>query len=487
VGDFNRDGRLDAASVDYYTSQIDVSLGNGDGTFQSPVGYGTQAVFVVTADFNGDGFLDLAAADYTGNVDVFLGKGDGTFGSGTPFATASSPTTLFVGDFNGDGKPDLMAATYSSTLSSNEVSLLLGNGDGTFQNHVDYVLGSSAGPIEAVGDFNRDGRLDFVAANSTNGTVSVFLQTTAEVSPASLTFGNQSVGTTSLPQPVTLTNIGSSNMTISGVTVTGTDAGDFGQTNNCGTSLSAGASCTINVTFSPTASGARSASLSITDSAVGSPQTVSLTGTGIAPAVSLSPTSLKFGVTLVKNSSPPQNVTLTNTGNGSLSITSISTTGDFSQTNTCGSSVTAGASCTIIVTFKPTAPGTRTGTLSVTDNAPGSPQTVSLSGTGTVVKLSATSINFGSQKVGTTSPPVPVTLSNAGTTTLTISSIKIGGADPKDFAETNNCGSSLGAGKSCTIKMTFSPTATGMRTASVAITDNGGGSPQHVALSGTGT
>ena len=127
------------------------------------------------------------------------------------------------------------------------------------------------------------------------------------------------------------------------------------------------------------------------------------------------------------------------------------------------------------------------GTLSVTDNAQGSPQTVSLSGTGMVVKLSPIGINFGDQKVGTTSNPVPVTLTNEGTQPLNISQIIIMGSNAGDFGQTNNCGSSVPAGDQCTIQVTFTPTQTGERSATLAVYDDGGGSPQKVALSGTGT
>jgi hypothetical protein len=179
---------------------------------------------------------------------------------------------------------------------------------------------------------------------------------------------------------------GTATLTIASIKITGTNNGDFSEINTCGTSLAAGASCTINVTFKPTKTGTRTGTLSITDNAAGSPQTVSLTGTGTAPAVTLSPTSLTFGNQKVGTSSPAQTVTLTNSGTATLTIASIKITGtnssDFSETNTCGTSLAAGASCTISVKFKPTTTGTRTGTLSVTDNAAGSPQSVSLTGTG---------------------------------------------------------------------------------------------------------
>jgi hypothetical protein len=127
------------------------------------------------------------------------------------------------------------------------------------------------------------------------------------------------------------------------------------------------------------------------------------------------------------------------------------------------------------------------GQLSVTDNAAGSPQTVTLSGTGTVVELSPPGINFGNQKVGTRSPAAPVKLTNKGSTSLSISQIDITGTDSGDFSQTNNCGNSIPAGGQCTIKVRFKPTAKGQRLATLDVNDDGGGSPQTVALSGTGT
>jgi hypothetical protein len=229
---------------------------------------------------------------------------------------------------------------------------------------------------------------------------------------------------------------------------------------------------------------------------------VSLSGTGTAAVVSLSPTSLAFGSQAVGKTSTVHTVTLSNTGNAALSSTSLALTGtnasDFAQTNTCGSSVAAGAHCTISVTFKPSASGSRTASVRITDNASGSPQTVSLSGTGTqtaaaaaaaaaVVSLSPTSLAFGSQPVGTPSTAQTLTLSNTGNAALSITSLALTGSNASDFAQTNTCGSSVAAGSNCTISVTFKPSASGSRTASVGITDNASGSPQTVSLSGTGT
>jgi len=309
----------------------------------------------------------------------------------------------------------------------------------------------------------------------------------ATLSPASLTFSTQAVGSTSAAEIVALKNTGTTSLTISSIAIMGTDHADFAQTHTCGSSLAAGASCSISVTFSPTASGTRTAILSITDNAAGTPQKVSLAGLGTTAI--LSSTSLTFGAAGIGATSPAQFVTLTNVGTATMTISSIAITGanagDFAQTHTCGSSLAVGgAGCSIRVTFKPTASGTRTATLNVTDSAAGSPQRVSLAGFGTTARLSPTSLYFASVPVGTTSLPQTVTLTNVGTTTLTITGIAITGAKAGDFAQTHSCGSSLAAGASCSISVTFKPTATGVRNAALSVSDNHSGSPQTVSLCG---
>src|SRR5207248_345777 len=188
----------------------------------------------------------------------------------------------------------------------------------------------------------------------------------ASFAPASIPFGNQPVNTTSPAQAVTLSNTGNAPLTISSIAITGTNSGDFAQANNCGSSLAANSSCTINVTFTPTATGARSASLSVSDTARGSPQPASLSGTGTAPAVSLTPSSVPFGNQQVSTSSAAQAVTLSNTGSAPLTISRIGSarmkTADSVQTRICPITRythAASASCTINVTFTPTATGAR--------------------------------------------------------------------------------------------------------------------------------
>src|SRR5207247_1127716 len=191
---------------------------------------------------------------------------------------------------------------------------------------------------------------------------------------------------------VTLTNTGGAALRISAITATG----DFTQTNNCGSAVASGAHCAINVTFTPAAAGTRTGTLSITDNASGSPQSVSLTGVGNTPAaVSLSPSSLKIGRASCRETSAAQAVALTNTGGTALSITSVTANGDFAQTNTCGNTVAAGANSAINVNCTPAAAATGSGTLSITDNASGSPQSVSLTGVGNTpaaVSLSPSSL-----------------------------------------------------------------------------------------------
>ena len=459
-------------------------LGNGDGTFQPPVSYGSffNPNCVAVADLNGDGKLDLVVADLTANaVFVLLGNGDGTFGPQQSFATGASPTAVAVGDFNADGKLDLAVAD-DDNLGS--VSTLLGNGDGTFQAYVDFYTGLL--PIAvAMGDFNRDGRLDVVTANVNDSTVSVLLSTPIQLSTTSLSFGNQNIGTTSTTQTVTLSNLNARAINITSITA----SGSYAQTNNCGNSIAPSTSCAISVTFTPPTPGPMTGTVTTVYGAPGGPQIVTLTGSGSGPFVNLSTTSLTFGPQLVGTPSTAQIVTLSNTGNASLSISSIAPSGDFNDGTSCGSSLAVGSSCKIFVTFTPTATGTRTGTITITDSAVGSPHTVSLSGTGVqpAVTLSPQSLTFATQPIGTTSAAQNITLTNTGTATLNVTGITMGGANPGDFAQTNTCNSSVAANASCTITATFTPTAAGARNATILVKDNAPGTPQTISLAGTGT
>jgi len=370
VGDFNGDGKLDLVVTDVFGNDVGVLLGNGDGTFQPALdfGVGGSPLSVVVGDFNGDGILDLAVASNDDrDVSVLLGNGNGAVNYGTGL----SPWGLVAGDFNGDGKLDLALPAFQQN-----VGILLGNGDGTFQPVMYSGTGSGGGPL-AAGDFNGQGRLDLAVANS------LLLQSTLVPSTTSLTFPVQVLQNGSM-QTLTLTNVSVQPLDISGIAVTGANAGDFSESDTCSSPLVLGASCTVSVTFTPTQIGPRNASVSISDNGVGSPQTVPLTGTGgfLGPNATLSPTSLTFGEQTVDTTSAAQSITLSNFGTMSLSITSIASSTNFGETNTCSSPLASGVSCTVSVTFAPGQTGNLTGTLSLTDNAANSPQIVPLSGKG---------------------------------------------------------------------------------------------------------
>ena len=208
------------------------------------------------------------------------------------------------------------------------------------------------------------------------------------LSPTSLKFGSQVQGTTSTPKTVTLQNSTTAALTITGITVTGNFVRTGGGT--CAISppkLAQGASCTIRIAFKPASLGSLNGTLTVTDNVASSPQTATLSGTGIAP-VTVSPASLSFGKLPVGETSPAKNVTLTNNQSSALSFNNIYASGNFAvESNTCGSSIAALASCSARITFSPTTTGSKTGTLSFSDDAANTPQTVSLAGTGTVAAL----------------------------------------------------------------------------------------------------
>ena len=521
------------------------------------------------------------------------------------------------------------------------------------------------------------------------------------LSPTTVNFGVQGINTSNTTQTVAVSNNGTAAVNISNIALTGTNTNGLTQTSSCPAILAVNASCTITVTFVPTAAGTLNAGLTLTDNAPDSPQTVAVTGTGIVPAplLILNPTSINFSNQLVNATSTAQTVTLTNTGTDSLNVTGITLAGsnasDFAQTNNCPTTLAINAFCTVNVTFSPGATGARTATLAITDNAADSPQSLALSGTGVTatayfndgfesgnlsawtlpssdstgkasvettvvntgknaldlnnssgqytyeytalpggpqaqtytrfyfryssnvsggtplaiarnangsnaweadldmnhhgldiyfwngantvstvassanvlspdtwysveiqdtqtsnghgevwlngssigavngdlstpnpyarlmlydsaagdiyfddvhvantyngtiassptvtlptVTLSPASVDFSTQSVSTSSSVQQVMLTNTSQVNLNISSIAMSGTNASDFAQTNTCGSSVAPGASCTLSITFTPAATGARSASITVTDNAVSSPQTVALTGTGT
>jgi phospholipase C len=303
------------------------------------------------------------------------------------------------------------------------------------------------------------------------------------VSAKTLSFGNQSVDTTSAAQSVVLTNRSGAALSVGLPKV----IGNFTQSNDCPDVLASAANCTFSVSFAPASVGTNQGTLQIIDGDLTSPQLVSLSGTGVADSVSVSPNLIKFGTVLLQNQSASQAVTLTNNATSALIIKKISASKEFGQTNTCGTSVPARGTCTITLTFLPTDTGVQTGMATISDSATGTPQTVNMNGTGTAVSLSPRRLSFGTHTVATPSAAVPVLIQNTGSKTLSMGGVGLSGTDQGDFVTSSNCGSSLASGASCTASVQFTPTTAGARTAVFFVVDSDPGSPQLASLNGTGT
>jgi hypothetical protein len=332
-GDFNKDGNLDLVVGDTGDANVTVLLGKGDGTFQSAKRWPTGAIDntgVVVADFNRDGNPDIAVSveDLTvGPVAILLGNGDGTFQAPTYFSnTPGAYTTIAAGDLrnagftdlvvfsgssflaflgngdgtftgpvsssggvgdvitlqdmNGDGRLDIVATGYNSA-----VGISIGNGDGTFQPQIMYSVprtdANEYATGVAVADFNGDGAPDIAVTTmaGTAGNLTVFLSNPVPAfSNNPLKFGQVPVGSTST-LVLTVTNQSTVKLSVTGITISGTAASNYSQTNNCSSVLPF-ANCAITVTFKPSAKGARNATLNFSSKAAGKARTVSLTGTG---------------------------------------------------------------------------------------------------------------------------------------------------------------------------------------------------------------
>jgi hypothetical protein len=300
------------------------------------------------------------------------------------------------------------------------------------------------------------------------------------LSPSSLSFGSQTVGS-SATLTIKITNNQKTALTFAGFVAGGDFSVAASSTCSTGAPLGSAKTCNIDVRFTPTAMGVRTGTLTITDDAPTSPQTAALSGSGVVN-LTLAPATLNFGSVALANTSPPQTVTLTNNSTLAIAISNIGITGDFAQSNTCGSNLPASSNCAVNVTFAPTATGTRAGTLTVTDGATNSPQTVSLTGTGVTppLTLSATSLTFARQLVGTRSTSQTITITNnSGSTIRNIAVTE----NVTDFGVSWNCPATLKNGESCSVSVNSIPIAAGVRTGTLVITDSTN-IPQTISLSG---
>ena len=393
---------------------------------------GSGDAFVTKLDSSG---LSLAYSTFLGGSGVDQANGVAVDSSGNAFVTGYtqssdfptvSPVQSLLGGNGGSSCgaalcPDAFLAQLNTAGTSLTYSTYLGGNGADYGQAVvigpsstPYVTGSTLSDNFPVIAGAYQGALAGPAGNAFAARLIADNLPGMAIVPQQLDFGSQTLDVRSSVESVSVINAGTAALNITNLTVTG----DFAQSNDCiGTVAPGGGSCTINVTFTPTALGATSgANIQIFDNAANSPQTITLTGSGVTAAtqVSVTPTSLPFGNETVGSVSDPQTVNITNTGTATLTISKISTSGDYIQTNTCGALnnlLDVGKTCSVNVSFQPTATGARNGTLKIEDDASGSPQTVALSGTGIAVFTLSSSASTSTIVVGKGSTTFPISAS----------------------------------------------------------------------------
>ncbi len=402
--------------------------------------------------------------------------------------TASAPQSVVLTNF-GEAPLDIASIGATGGFSESDTcgtSLPGGSNCTIAVTYAPLVTGKQTGKVT-------------ITDNAFTGTQTIALTGTgtapvAGISPASLTFQSQLISTTSGGELVYLSNTGTGPLTFSGSGIA--VSGDFAQTNDCGAALAPATSCAITVTFTPTAAGTRTGSLTVTSNAA--PQTVSLTGTGAsaAPTVTAAPESLVFPAQLLKIRSAAQSVTLKNSETTAVSIASVAISGDFTKTGTCGTSLGAGKSCIENVYFTPTAAGTRTGALTFTLSS--GVVAVALTGTGVStatgwLTVSPASLAFNGYAVGD-NPSQTVNVTNTNGVPAGIRAITISGTigftgisgNGSTFTKTKTCGTTLAAYATCAVNVTFTPTVAGSFAGTLNISESAG-TVHRIPLGGTAT
>ena len=402
-----------------------------------------------------------------------------TFGP-QPVATASSAQTITV---TNTGNASLTVSSVTVTGDFNETDnctsspIAVNASCAVRVNFLPTATGSRSGVLTIYGN---------VAGGEATATLSGTGTAAAAVvlNPITLAFPSTMVNATSQAQNITVSNTASAAVNLQKPTISGSD---FSMTaNTCGPTLGPSTGCTIAIAFTPTASGTRSGTFSITDD-VGT-QTASLSGVGTSPATdALSPLTLTFPPQQLSTSSSAQQVVLTNSGDVALTLIAAQASGDFSAINGCGNSLNAHSTCSINVVFQPKSIGPIAGTLMVSDQYRS--QTVALNGTGVAppgVSLSPVStLDFSSVGVGLTSGVQTVTLTNNGGVPLVVQSIGITG-DFIILPGSNTCGGTVPVNAACTLQIAFVPTAGGPRAGTLTVSDNAPNTPQTLSLTGTG-
>lgn len=395
-----------------------------------------------------------------------------TFGS-QPVSTRSSSQTVTVTNTGTDPLVISHITVPDGFSETNDCGGSIASG-GSCQIQVAFApsaIGSQTGVLKL--SANAPSGLSGVSLSGT-GTPPIALT----ILPTNEDFGNQPVGIASAAQQVTVSNTSGAAVSLDSESVTGPFAI---QINSCSGSLPAETGCTLAVVFEPAETGPANGILTIASDQ--GTQTVDLKGVGTSEATDiLAPTSLNFSPTEVNGASPPQTVTLTNSGGTALTGITVQTSGDFDVVNQCGVVLAAQASCSLIVRFTPKASGAETGSLIVTDSL--RTQTVSLSGTGTAPAtdvLSVSVLDFPTTVIGQTAPPATVTLTNSGDAALTGLAFYVYGTG---FSQSHTCGVALAAHSSCTIEVKFQPTTAGNISGQLAVSD--ALRSQLVLLSGSG-
>jgi sugar lactone lactonase YvrE len=493
IADFsnNRIRKVDAA-----TQTITTVAGNGtQGAADS--GLATQASLNGPQKIVLDGKGNLYVADTKNNLVRKSDVSNPTLTFATPTAVGSTDTTddpLGVVISNIGNAPLALPAPATGTNASVSADFSLYTGE----SGACPVLSSSssAGTLGQGSSCNLEVNLTPVSVgsisgslvltdNSENATSPYATQTITligtglasagalTIAPTTQTFSATAVGSTSSSAASTISNTTSSAIYLSAGSLT--DSKDFTASDNCNGIVSSGSTCTVTFAFTPQSSGPLTSTYSIHDlNNPSSPLTVVLSGQG-APnkAPTVSPSSLDFGNIQLNAISAAQTVTVKNNVSGGFSVTTTITGANasaFSQTNTCGSGLTAGGSCSIAVNCSPSATGPLSAQLVVGFSSfPSQSVALSCVGTGPVPLLTPSTIDFGSVPAGTTSAAISATLSNTGNQALSIESVTIVNASAAGFAQTNACGSSLAAGASCSIAVTCSPTTSGALTATLAV------------------
>jgi len=498
AADLNHDGKPDIAWVG---SELNVALGDGNGGFSAATQYPLSnlspvASFLAIADFNGDGVPDILTDTMVlhpvqqTSINVFPGNGDGTFGTAvnTILETGTFETSgpIAIADFEANGHLDLFVGGVNQAPNL----YLHGNGDGSFTVstlNLDFGTFSPEAWSSVAANLTGNGKPDIVFVDP-NATVGVLLNAPGDAPialyPAGYSFGDQTLGAAGTTGTFTIGNTGASPFTINSPALDNTT--DFSMTTNCGGPIPAQGSCTATVAFQPQSTGTKTANLSISGSNLSAASVIRITGQAIAPAVSRSPATLAFGYQKVGTTSTSQTLQVTNSGTGPLNLL-VSIQGDFQQTNNCPATLAQGASCTVTVMYAPEVPGSETGRVIFNTNAVPSQSAVPLTGIGYIIgpvlAISPSSLNFGSQYVGTSSAPGVVTVLNNGDAPFSISSV----TSTTGFVPLSTCGSTVQPSFSCAIGIFFDPATTGSQSGTLSVATNLATATPPIALTGTGT